>query len=294
VSTSAAALKKDDLNAIPHVIEVAAARRLDISMLAGVVIALGATIAGIAATGVKLTYFFQPTGALIVLGGTLGVMFITTPLQALVHSMRRVAGLIWTRELNSRELVDEIIACVRAARTGGWLGVEPMVGRTRSAFLNEALLMVMDIQDRNALQAGLETRVRLRERAGEHDAKTLEVAGGFAPTIGVLGTVVGLIDVLRQFSNVAAVANGIGIAFVSTIYGLGLANLVLLPAAQRIRARTAAEFEAHELIMEGVMCLFDGLHPSMVRDRLNSFLRELSPREQGLKKRPGDPAKNSA
>ena len=166
MSTSAAALKKDDLNAIPHVIEVAAARRLDISMLAGVVIALGATIAGIAATGVKLTYFFQPTGALIVLGGTLGVMLITTPLQALVHSMRRVAGLIWTRELNSRELVDEIIACVRAARTGGWLGVEPMVGRTRSAFLNEALLMVMDIQDRNALQAGLETRVRLRERAG--------------------------------------------------------------------------------------------------------------------------------
>ena len=282
MSTAAAVLKpvlkKDALKGfpqpIPQPIEPAPARRLDRSMLAGVAIAVGSAIAGIAVTGVRLTYFFQPTGALIVLGGTLGVMFITTPLQALVHSLRRVAGLIWTRELDSRELVDEIIACVRAARTGGWLGVEPMVGRTRSAFLNEALLMVMDIQDRNALHAGLETRVRLRERAGEHDAKTLEVAGGFAPTIGVLGTVVGLIDVLRQFSNIAAVANGIGIAFVSTIYGLGLANLVLLPAAQRIRARTAAEFEAHELIMEGILCLFDGLHPSMVRDRLNSFLRE--------------------
>jgi chemotaxis protein MotA len=273
VSTAAATLKQVR-KAIPPPIAIIPARRLDISMLAGVAIALTAALAGIAATGVKLTYFFQPTGALIVLGGTLGVMFITTPLPALIHSLRRVAGLVWTRELNSRELVDEIMSCVRAARTGGWLGVEPMVGRVKSAFLNEALLMAMDIQDRNELHAGLETRVRLRERAGEHDAKTLEVAGGFAPTIGVLGTVVGLIDVLRQFSNVAAVANGIGIAFVSTIYGLGLANLVLLPAAQRIRARTAAEFEAHELIMEGVMCLFDGLHPSMVRDRLNSFLRE--------------------
>jgi chemotaxis protein MotA len=274
LSTSAAALKKDVLSVIPDPIAVTPMRRLDRSMLAGVAIALGAAIAGIAATGVRLTYFLQPTGALIVLGGTLGVMFITTPLPALIHSMRRVAGLIWTRELDTRELVDEIIACVRAARTGGWLAVEPMVGRTKSAFLNEALLMAIDIQGRNELQAGLETRVRLRERAGEHDAKILEVAGGFAPTIGVLGTVVGLIDVLRQFSNVGAVANGIGIAFVSTIYGLGLANLVLLPAAQRIRARTAAEFEAHELIMEGVLCLFDGLHPSMVRDRLNSFLRE--------------------
>jgi chemotaxis protein MotA len=274
LSTSAAALKKDFPDAVPQPITVAPARRLDRSMLAGVAIALGAAVAGIAVTGVRLTYFFQPAGALIVLGGTLGVMFITTPIQALIHSMRRVAGLVWTRELDSRELVDQIIACVRAARARGWLGVEPMVGRTRSAFLDEALLMVMDIQDRNALQAGLETRVRLRERAGEHDAKVLEVAGGFAPTIGVLGTVVGLIDVLRQFSNVAAVANGIGIAFVSTIYGLGLANLVLLPAAQRVRARTAAEFEAHEMIMEGIMCLFDGLHPSMVRDRLNSFLRE--------------------
>jgi chemotaxis protein MotA len=233
VSTSAAVLKKDVLKTVPQPIAVTPARRLDRSMLAGVVIALGAAIAGIAVTGVKLTYFFQPTGALIVLGGTLGVMFITTPLQALIHSLRRVAGLMWTRELNHEELVDDIIACVRAARTGGWLAVEPMIGRTRSAFLNEALLMAIDIQGRNELHAGLETRVRLRERAGDHDAKTLEVAGGFA-----------------------------------------LANLVLLPAAQRIRARTAAEFEAHELIMEGILCLFDGLHPSMVRDRLNSFLRE--------------------
>jgi chemotaxis protein MotA len=283
VSTSATALKKHFTDAIPQPGAVAPARRLDIFMLVGIVIALGAAVAGIAATGVRLTYFFQPTGALIVLGGTLGVMFITTPLPSLLHSLRSVAGLIWTRELDSAELVDEIIACVRAARTGGWLAVEPMVGRTKSAFLNEALLMAIDIQGRNELQAGLETRVRLRERAGEHDAKTLEVAGGFAPTIGVLGTVVGLIDVLRQFSNVGAVANGIGIAFVSTIYGLGLANLVLLPAAQRIRARTAAEFEAHELIMEGVMCLFDGLHPSMVRDRLHSFLREPGLKEAAQK-----------
>ena len=105
------------------------------------------------------------------------------------------------------------------------------------------------------------------------DAKILEVAGGFAPTIGILGTVVGLIDVLRHFSNVASVGHGIGTAFVSTIYGLTLANLVLLPVANRIRARVADLFEVQELIMESVLALVDGVHPMALRQRLTSFLR---------------------
>lgn len=100
-----------------------------------------------------------------------------------------------------------------------------------------------------------------------------EVAGGFAPTIGVLGTVVGLMDVLRQFSNISAVAGGTGTAFVSTVYGLALANLIFLPAAQRMRAHVAEQFEMHEMIVEGTLCLFDGVHPALVRDRLSCFLR---------------------
>jgi chemotaxis protein MotA len=135
-------------------------------------------------------------------------------------------------------------------------------------------MLAMDVQQRSELQAALETKLRLRERQGEMDAKTLEVAGGFAPTIGVLGTVVGMIDVLRQFSNVSSIAYGVGTAFVSTLYGLGLANLVLLPAACRIRARVAETFEVHEMVVEGVLCIFDGIHPTVVRERLRSFVRE--------------------
>ena len=99
------------------------------------------------------------------------------------------------------------------------------------------------------------------------------MAGGFAPAIGVIGTVVGLIDVLRQFSNMNSVALGIGTAFVSTMYGLALANLLLLPAAHRIRAMVAETFEMEEMIIEGGLCMIDGTHPSLVRDRLNCFLR---------------------
>ena len=270
VSTSAVALKPgikaDSLKS--------GSRRIDLAMVAGIAIALAATIAGIASTGVKLTYFLQPTGALIVLGGTLGVTFITTPRAALLHSARRVAGLLWSREVDREALLQEIMSFVRNARSVGLVGLDPMVARAKNPFLKESLILAMDVRQRSELQDALETKLRLRERDGEHDAKTLEVAGGFAPTIGVLGTVVGLIDILRQFSSLATVANGIGIAFVSTIYGLALANLVLLPAAHRIRARTAEEFETHEMVMEGVLCIFDGLHPSLVSERLTSFLRE--------------------
>jgi chemotaxis protein MotA len=134
--------------------------------------------------------------------------------------------------------------------------------------------MCLDTEDRPALRASLETQIRMHERHAETDAKVLETAGGFAPTIGVLGTVVGLIEVLRNFSDLTSVAAGIGAAFVSTIYGLGLANMILLPASNRIRARAAEQFETEEMIAEAVVCMAEGVHPSMVRERLNAFLRD--------------------
>jgi chemotaxis protein MotA len=272
LSTSAVALKQ-----VAETRETVRRRRLDVFVLAGIVVALSATVAGIALTGVKPSYFLQPTGALIVLGGTLGVTLITTPRHALFNSARRVFGLIWTNEMNRVDVIEEIVGYVKTARNKGILAIEPLIPKVQDSFLREALFHTMDVQQRPALQALLETKIRLSERQGEADAKALEVAGGFAPTIGVLGTVVGLIDVLRQFSNVSAVAAGVGTAFVSTIYGLALANLILLPAAHRIRSRVAETFEMHELMMEGALCLFEGIHPSLVRERLNAFLREKHP-----------------
>jgi chemotaxis protein MotA len=132
----------------------------------------------------------------------------------------------------------------------------------------------LDIGSREELRAVLETELRMRERQGETDAKTLDVAGGFAPTIGIIGTVVGLIQVMRHFGNLESVGFGIGTAFVSTIYGLALANLLLLPAAHRIRARAAQNFEIQELIIEGVLALADDVHPALIRMRLSAYIRQ--------------------
>lgn len=199
---------------------------------------------------------------------------VTTPRTSLLQAIRRVLGLIRQPSTNRAQLMEEIISYVRIARVQGMLAIEPMIEQSSNSFLREMLGLAMDLKSRTEFQSALETKLRLRERQGDADAKVLEVAGGFAPAIGVIGTVVGLIDVLRQFSNMNSVALGIGTAFVSTMYGLTLANLILLPAAHRIRASVAETFEIEEMIIEGGLCLIDGTHPSLVRDRLNCFLRE--------------------
>ena len=248
-------------------------QHVDATLLLGALIAVSATIVGIHSTGVSVAYFLQPTGAVIVLGGTLGVLLITTPRHALLHSLRRAMDLISEPDVNREMLLDEIVECAREARKGGILSVERALPQVRHPFLKDALQLAVDIPNREDLRSVLETELRMRERQGETDAKTFETAGGYAPTLGIIGTVVGLIDVLRQFSNLQSVGTGIGTAFVSTTYGLALANLLLLPAAHRIRARVAENFEIQELVVEGVLSILDSMHPSLIRMRLNAFLR---------------------
>jgi len=242
-------------------------------MLVGVVIAIAGTVAGIKSTGVNLAYFFQPAGALIVLGGTFGIALITTPRSSLHHCARRVMGILRSETTNREALIEEIVSYAKLVRMKGLVSIDHMIDGASHDFLRDTIRLAMDVGNREELQTTLETKIRLRERQGDADAKVLEVAGGFAPTIGVLGTVVGLINILHQFSNLSAVTLGIGTAFVSTVYGLALANLVLLPAAHRIRASVAETFEIEEMMVEGGLCLFDGIHPSLVRERLNNFLR---------------------
>jgi len=258
-------------------------RGVDVGMLVGIGVAGLALFAGLAITGVSAHYFFQPTGLLIVVGGTFGVMLITTPSPALLRTLRRTLSLFSSEGSPSREdLIEEIVSYAKIVRTRGVLALEPDIDQVSHNFLREALMLAMDTKERSEVQSDLENKIRTCERQGEAAAKVLEVAGGFAPTIGVMGTVVGLIDVLRQFASLSMVAAGVGAAFTSTIYGLALANLLLLPAAQRIRARAAETFELQELMTEGALCLFDGMHSTLVRHRLYSFLNAAPVRERPI------------
>lgn len=251
-------------------------------MLGGLLIGTVAVIAGIAISGAGLRYFFQPSSALIVLGGTLGITLVTSPKDSLRMVCQRVAELANRPNSERESLIEEIVELSRQARRGGMLAVEPLVLKVKNDRLRNGLLTALDSRDGNELQLVLENELKLSERHGQADANALETAAGYAPTIGILGTVVGLIEVLKNFSDVHLIGPGIGAAFVSTIYGLAAANFFLLPLAHRIHARVAESTETEEMIAEGVMCVFGSMHPSIVRQRLAPYLRESIERERVL------------
>jgi chemotaxis protein MotA len=209
-----------------------------------------------------------------VLGGTCGITLIATPRQALFDALSRLRGLLRPENIGREALIEEILGFARSARTMNLLAIEPAIGRARDPFLKQTLALALDVKNRDEFKIALETMLSTRDRQGDGDAKVLETAGGFAPTLGVIGTVVGLIDVFRHFSDLSSVASGVGTAFVSTIYGLALANFLLLPAAQRIRASLEQTSLTDELIAEGALGVLDAVHPTLLRERLNGFLRK--------------------
>lgn len=251
-------------------------------MLGGLLLGALAVIAGIAMSGAGLKYFFQPSSALIVLGGTFGITLVTLPKDSLLMVFKRI-GQLSARSRSEREsLIEDIVELARLARRGGILAIEPQVVKIPNDSLRNGLLTALDARDITELQVVLENELKLSERRGQADSAALETAAGYAPTIGILGTVVGLIEVLKHFSDVRAIGPGIGAAFVSTIYGLATANFLLLPLAHRIQARVAEQIETQEMIAEGVLCIFASMHPSIVRQRLAPYLREAAERDRVL------------
>ena len=251
-------------------------------MLSGLLIGTLAVIAGIAISGAGLRYFFQPSSALIVLGGTFGVTLVTLPKDSLRMIFMRVRQLAARPQSEREALIEEIVELARLARRGGVGTIEHLIPGIQNDHLRNGLLTALDSREINELQVVLENELKLSERHGQADSGALETAAGYAPTIGILGTVVGLIEVLKHFSDIKAIGPGIGAAFVSTIYGLAVANFLLLPMAHRIQARVAEQTETQELIGEGVLCIFASTHPSIVRQRLAPYLRETDQRDRVL------------
>ncbi|MCL6545057.1 MAG: MotA/TolQ/ExbB proton channel family protein [Bryobacteraceae bacterium] len=265
-------------------------RGLDFGFLFGMAVAAAAAAAAATWSEAGAAYFLQPRGAVMVLGGTLGVAILTTPWRRLWRSIGRLMGLLVAEKRDPQALMEEILHYARVARFKGLAGIEDAIPSASHPFLREALGLALEVENRQQLAQVLETRIRVREQEGEADARTLEVAGSFAPTLGILGTVMGLMDVLKNFSDLASVGAGIAMAFVSTMYGLGMANLVLLPAAHRIRARVAEDFDSDAFILEGVLCLYDQSHPALARQRLEAYLRGPGRKTQGAALRGNDAA----
>lgn len=266
---------------VPVARRARAGSRPDIATLVGLLVAVGGITGGLVLEGGKLAQIIQPTAAMIVFGGTLGAVMITTPLATLRRAAAAVMAVLFEKSEAPDAAMEEIIAYATKARKNGIVSLEQEAERSPDPFLRKALSLAVDGTDLQEIRKMMELEIGVEEQRAESAAKVFEAAGGYAPTIGILGAVLGLIQVMQHISNVDEVGKGIAVAFVATIYGVGAANVLFIPAAGKIRARAHAATEMREMTLEGVSGIVEGLNPKLIRLKLEAYLQSGKPSKPG-------------
>src|SRR5579872_5399801 len=245
----------------------------DIASLAGIVIAFGGILGGLIIEGGKLKDVAQFTAALIVMGGTFGAVMVSVPLKTLIGGLKRLKGVFFDPKVEIDGMIEEVIGFATKARKNGLVSLEQEAFAIEDPFLRKALTLAVDGTDLQEIRKMLELEIGLEEQHAEAEAKVFECAGGYAPTVGIIGAVMGLIQVMKNLANIDEVGLGIAVSFVATVYGVALANLFLLPAANKIKARVYQDVQRKELMLEGVIGIVEGLNPKLIRSKLEAYAR---------------------
>ena len=245
--------------------------RPDLVSIGGLVVAIGGILTGLMLEGGKITDVAQFTAALIVLGGTLGAVMITTPMTVLLGAAKQVAGVFFEKTHSTEAVIEEIIGYATQARKQGIVSLEQQASKIQDPFLRKALNLAIDGIEMSQLRSIMELEITLMEQRREAEAKVFEAAGGYSPTIGIIGAVLGLIQVMKNLANIDEVGHGIAVAFVATVYGVAAANIVFLPAANKLKARIRDEVHIRELALEGVLSVVEGLNPKLIRSKLEAY-----------------------
>jgi chemotaxis protein MotA len=243
----------------------------DIATITGLVLAFGGIIGGLILEGGHVGQISQGTAALIVLGGTFGAVLVSTPMTVVVGALKRLKVVIFEHSHPPDALIEEIIGYATKARKNGLVSLEEDAGNIADPFLRKAVTLAVDGTDLQEIRKMLELEIALKEHHIESEAKVFESAGGYAPTIGIIGAVLGLIQVMKDLADIEKVGHGIAVAFVATVYGVGVANIFLLPAASKIKSRAQHEVQMRELIVEGVAGIVEGLNPKLIRSKLEAY-----------------------
>lgn len=247
---------------------------VDIASIAGVLLAAGGILGGLLLEGGRIQDVRQITAAIIVFGGTLGAVMVQTPPSTLLRALKSLPRVFVHSDPPRGEILDDIIGYATKARKMGLVSLESIAGNIEDPFLAKALNLAVDGTDLQELRQTMELEIAIEERRAEADARVYESAGGYAPTIGIIGAVMGLIQVMKNLANIDEVGHGIAVAFVATVYGVASANLFFLPAAGKIKARASHEAERKEMILEGVSSIVEGLNPKIIRSKLEGYLSE--------------------
>jgi chemotaxis protein MotA len=244
---------------------------IDKGTVLGLLIALGGIVGGLLLERGSLADIAQGTAALIVLGGTVGAVLVGTPFADVIAAIRELKYVFFDPGVSSQAMLEQLIGFATKARRNGIVSLEEEADRIEDPFLRKAINLAIDVAELTELKHAMQLDQEMEERRLLSRAKVFESAGGYSPTIGIIGAVLGLIQVMKNLANIEEVGRGIAVAFVATIYGVGAANLLFLPVANKIRGRAKRRIELTELMLEGVAGIVEGLNPKMIRRKLESL-----------------------
>ena len=257
---------------------------MDLTTIGGIVVAVGLILLGQALEGGHVGSILQATAALIVFGGTIGATMVAFPTKDFVRGLKMAKLAFGNPRHDLGALTARIVEFASVARRDGVLALEGRLPEIEDPFLRRALQFAVDGVDGEVTRDSLETAIEAEFQENAVGAKVWESMGGYAPTIGILGAVLGLIHVMENLNDPSKLGGGIATAFVATVYGVGSANLLFLPMANKLKRKLTLEKERKTVIAEGVLSIQEGLNPRVLEEKLRAFTGEPAPAARPEKK----------
>lgn len=246
---------------------------MDILSLTGVVLAFAALLGGNFLEGGTLAALINGPAALIVLGGTLGASVLQTPKANLKRALGLFSLVFRPPTTQFQKGINQVVGWAKTARRDGLLGLETMAETERDFFCRKGLQLLVDGSEADMIRHVLENDLLVAEQRDMEAINFYESMGGYAPTVGIIGAVIGLIHVMGHLADPAELGPGIAVAFVATIYGVALANLFLLPVANKLKACVREKSQYRELLIEGILAIAEGENPRSIEMKLSGYLQ---------------------
>ena len=245
---------------------------MDSISIFGLILGISAIVMGQVLEGGHIDSLIQPTAFFIVVGGTVGAVMLQSPVSVFVNGLKMSKWVFFPPVLSKSQLLEQVDQWSHIARKEGLLALEAQVATLKDPFMSKGLQLLVDGAEPERLREVLDVEISSYEAQMKLAAKIWESAGGYAPTIGIIGAVMGLIHVMENLSDPSKLGAGIAVAFVATIYGVGSANLVFLPVAKKLMANISRLVSMREMFVDGLIGIANGDNPRIIESRLQGYV----------------------
>ncbi len=245
---------------------------MDILSILGIILSIGAIVGGQHLEGGHISSIMQGTAALIVVGGTVGAVMLQFPLPVFLKALASAGMVFGNVSVDMKGIITKIVELSNVSRKQGLLALEGQMKTLTDPLMAKGVQLVVDGTEPHKIKEILEVEVEVFEEELGTIAKVYEAFGGYAPCVGIIGAVLGLIHVMENLADPSALGSGIAVAFVATVYGVGLANLFFLPMGSKIKLKAKTLIVAKLMVIEGLISVAQGENPRMIEEKLSGFL----------------------